>query len=269
MPFLLLGVGFAFLTFVLTGFATSAGHAQALDGQARAMATRFVAGAIQNQIMDSGVPPASLEEAAGRSGYQELRVEAGRPWQGYAVSPIMTDGVWQFRRAVVFSQLPRDATDTATYLADNDCGNAPFSSPGPWCGRKRSYWWLYDSRNDYANEISLEKLAQRRILQKFARAYSQVVDNRQAFPKPAGTSATLAALVGFGGTAGICAGSYIWAGVPLDCADLFSVWGTPRVYNYLTEDYVAILTTSTIKDATGKEVPVASQLDARARLFAQ
>ena len=141
--------------------------------------------------------------------------------------------------------------------------------PGPWCGGKDSHWWLYDSRHDYSNEISLEKSAQRRILQKFAHAYALVVDNRQAFPKPAGPSSTLAALVGYGGAAGTCVGSFVWNAVPLDCTDLFSVWGTPRVYNYLTEDYIALFTSSTIKDASGNRVPVASQLDARTRLFAQ
>ena len=234
MPLLILGFGLWFFSSLLGSIALQVGQAQAIDSQSRAVATRVVASAIQHQIMDAGAPPASLASAAATPGYQDLRLEAGRPWQSYAVSPLMVDGTWQFQRAVVFSQKQGSAVAAETYLATNACGNGDFSSPGPWCGGKDSHWWLYDSRHDYSNEISLEKSAQRRILQKFAHAYALVVDNRQAFPKPAGPSSTLAALVGYGGAAGTCVGSFVWNAVPLDCTDLFSVWGTPRVYNYLT-----------------------------------
>lgn len=269
MPLLLLGLGLWFFSALLGSMALQLGQAQSIDSQTRAVATRFVASSIQHQIMDAGSPPTSLGVAAAKPGYEDLRLEAGRPWQNYAVSPVMVDGTWQFQRAVVFSQKQSNAVDAASYLAANACGPGDFASPGPWCGGKDSHWWLYDSRHDYSNEISLEKSAQRRILQKFAHAYTLVVDNRQAFPKPIGASSTLAALVGYGGPPGACVGAFVWNSIPLDCTDLFSVWGTPRVYNYLTEDYIALFTSSTIKDAGGNRVPVASQLDARNRLLAK
>lgn len=270
MPALIfIGFGLWYIAILVGNLALQTGLLQSTDGQARAMATRAVAGAVLNQIMDTGTPPASLATAAAQPGYQDLRLEAARPWQSYALSPVLNDGTWEFQRAVVFSQRPNAAVDNARYLAAsaNACGTGGFASTGPWCGNKNSYWWLYDSRTDYPNQIALEKAAQRRIMQKFAHVYTLVSNNRQAFPNPGVASRPLAALAGFGGTAANCTGIYTWASVPLDCSDLFSVWGTPRVYNYLTEDYIAIVSTSTIKNAAGTFVPVASQLDARTRVF--
>jgi hypothetical protein len=267
MPYLIIGFGLWYLLILLGSLALQVGVLQSADSQARVMATRFVAGNVMNQIIDTGTPPVSLAVASTQPGYEDLRLEINRPWQGYAVSPIMTDGTWQFQRAVVFSQKTNTAVNTTSYLAANACGTNDFASPGPWCGSKNSYWWLYDSRTEYTNQIEMEKLAQRRILQKFAQTYGTVTDNRQVFPNPDSPSATLASLAGYGGTAANCTGLYTWGAVPLDCSDFFSVWGTPRVYNYVTEDYIAVVTTSTISDATGNPVPVATQLDLRTRVF--
>jgi hypothetical protein len=255
---------------LLNGYvALTAGRDQMLDGQQRAINTRFTAGAVMQSISETGTPPASINALASTPGFQDQRLAASIPWQGYAVSGVLNDGTWQYQRVAVFSQRRETAVDTATYLtaSTNACGTAAFNATGPWCGSKNSFWWTYDTRADYPNQVSAERAAQRRILQKFARKYEQVVNNKQVFPNPGGTAASLVNLIpGYAQTATTCTGQYMWQGVPLDCTDLYSVWGTPRVYNYISEDYIAILATSTIKDTTGAFVQVASQLDSTFRL---
>lgn len=270
MPFIAIGLLGLFTAMLLSFIANVASSARFHDYEQRAMTVRKIAGGVLQDAMETGTLPASINALATTPGYEYLRLDTQRPWQGYAVSSTFNDGTWQYQRAVVYSQRPQVATNQATYLSttSNACGTGAFNAAGPWCGSPNSWWWTWDTRSDYSNQISAERAAQRRLIQKFARVYEVVSNNKQVFPNPGSAGAAITSLLsGYTLSAATCTGVWLWKGVPLDCADLYSVWGTPRVYNYLSEDYIAVLATSPILDNNGVPVQVATQMDATVRLW--
>lgn len=236
--------------------------------QQRALQVRVLATDLNQQIRETGTAPADLATFASQPGYEHQRLAINTPWQDYAVSSTLNDGNWQYPRVTVFSQQAGTAVTTTQYLdaSHNACGSTAFDNVATWCGSKNSYWWRFDLKDEYARQISVEKAAQQRLLQKFASYYAKVSNNQQVFPNPGGSGVKLTDLiVGYSQTAATCTGQYQWQGVPLDCSDLYSVWGTPRVYNYLSEDFIAILATAPFKNSAGEDVHIASQLDATYR----
>ena len=270
MPIIAIGIFALILSLLTSLISLTASATRFHDDQQRTMNVRAVAGAVLQSTMETGVFPASVSTLATTPGYEYLRLSTNLTWQGYSFTAALNDGTWQYERVVVYSQRPQVATTPAQYLSasNNACGTGAFNATGPWCGSVNSFWWTWDMRSDYSNEISAERAAQRRLLQKFARIYELVKQNQQVFPNPGASGVPLIKLIpGYTQTATTCTGSYLWQDVPLDCADLYSVWGTPRVYNYVSEDYIAILATSTIPDNNGNPVQVATQLDGTVRLW--
>ncbi|MCD5327915.1 hypothetical protein ACFFU8_09225 [Chromobacterium piscinae] len=263
-----------FATWFLAILAGVAANQDALiewyGNQQRALQVRGLAADIYQQIRETGTVPTDLNAFSAMPGYEHQRLVINTPWQGYAVSSLLTDGNWQYQRVAMFSQPAASAVASSQYLdsSHNACGTTAFDNVATWCGSKTSYWWRFDLKDEYARQINAEKTAQRRLLQKFASYYAMVANNKQVFPNPGGSSVRLTDLLaGYSKTATSCTGQYQWQGIPLDCSDLYSAWGTPRVYNYLNEDYIAILATAPFTNAAGAAVQISSQLDATTRVF--
>lgn len=226
-----------------------------------------LADGVRQYTLENNQVPASLSQLAATAGFEYLKQDVEAAWQGYQTASL-TDSTWQYTRAAIYS-LPDSTTRVlANPLDSNDCktsGPGVFATDTTWCGTKKYYWHLVDTRETYANQIDTERLSQTRLIRKFAAAYMVVTDNKQQFPKPATTSDTLANLAGINTppapNAVNCQLAYHWQGVPLDCSDLFSVWGTDRRYEWLSEDRIAITAVTPFKNKDGNAVPVITVYD--------
>lgn len=232
----------------------------ALDTQIREITTKELASAIDAAYAESGLYPTSLTALASRPGYEYLKNTA-RPFQSMAVATNITDSDFKFNRATVFSQDPYDhpLTDT-NYLAaaNNTCGTTDFSTSTTWCGSKHSLWWKHETREIIPANLARERNRQRRLLNKFTSWYN-TGDN--TYPNPSAAAATLTALVtGFTQSATTCTGIYTWHGIPIDCTDLYSIWGTPTVYNYLSATHIVLLTKTPYTKADGTTLYISTEI---------
>jgi hypothetical protein len=67
-------------------------------------------------------------------------------------------------------------------------------------------------------------------------------------------------LSGYTGTATSCTGIYRWGDIPLDCNDLFSIFGTPVTVNRHTNESITLISRTPIVNAAGDPVAVASDI---------
>lgn len=226
-----------------------------------------LANAIRQFNRETGSFPTDLNQLTQRPGNEYLSLLKTQTWQGYAKTTAqINDGIWKFDRIAVFSQFGDTAGTSTDYLAKSSCavsGTPQFATDANWCGDEMAFWWRYESRDDYSNQIVAEREAQTRVMQKFVATYQVVINNIQAFPDIGGglTSKNLYALVGAPSDPLQCSGVWLWQGIPFDCGDLFSVWGTPRTYNRFSDDKIAILSMTNFVNNAGNAVPVSTQLD--------
>ncbi len=248
-----------------------------------------------NRYLDEkgGMAPVSLDALIATPGYAEAyqyKIAAGPHGDGpfLAVFPI-TRGSNTFSRVIVYMPPYDGSISAADYLlaAHNACGTTNASADGPWCGNTKGSYWITDTIDRLSLELSHERLQQQTTLKKFAQIYSTY----QIYPNPGagdGSAVRLIDLIsGYSATAATCTGiwkaqvvtagcstynaksvpmscSAQWADLPLTCEDLYSIWGTPRVYNFLSKDRIALhVEAPWIEETGGKPYIVASQLDSR------
>jgi hypothetical protein len=210
---------------------------------------------------EKGTMPASLDALIAEPGFEYLGSYRNQ-WMGYAVSGTLTDGTWQFERAAMWTARRKDGG--ATYATENECGTGDVYTAQSWCGAKDGTWFRVESREFFPDEITQEKVRQRRTLQLLADYWTA----KQSFPRVGNNGVTLAsgqlaplpALVGYTGTAATCSGVYTWMGIPFDCGALFDVWGSPVGYQYQNDAYVILASEAPFASATGVRVIVASPL---------
>ena len=256
-----------------------------------------------NRYLDEqgGSAPVSLDTLAGTAGYQQaLEYKTGGPHGDgpyLAVFPI-TREMNTFSRVIVYMPPYDGSISSDDYLlsANNACGATDARVDGPWCGNPKGSYWVTDTINRLSIELSRERLQQQTTLKKFAQLYSTY----QIYPNPGtgdGGAVKLIDLIpGYSpmAKATTCTGiwkaqvatpgcttmaargipmtcSAQWADLPLTCDDLYTIWGTPRVYNFLSQDRIALYAeagpaTAPWKDEHNVPYIVASQLDSRESL---
>lgn len=222
--------------------------------------TRIAEG-LQAYRAETGNLPASLDALQIVPGFEQLRSYRNQ-WQQYVATGALNDGTWQFHRAATWTVVRRDGG--ANYALENACGAGGVLSAQSWCGSKDGTWHRIETKETFADEVTQEKVRQRRTLQLFADYWTA----KQDFPRTGvngltlgvGQLAALPALVGYTGSASNCAGVYAWMGIPFDCAALFDVWGNPVGYQYQNSAYVILASESPITLATGSRLIVASPL---------
>lgn len=264
------------------------------DHLAESRHTRTIALAqLVNRYLDErgGTAPVSLTALAATPGFQEanqFQLSAGPHGDGpfLAVFP-MTNGTNTYSRIIVYMPPYDGSISAADYLlaANNACGTTAASQAGAWCGDPKGSYWITDTIDRIAIELSRERTQQQQTLKKFAQIYS----TNQIYPNPGTGNASALTLIsllpGYSATAATCTGVWKaqigvagcttkgakgpltcteqWQAIPLTCEDLYTIWGTPRVYNFLEKDRIALYAEAPWKDIGGLPNIVASQLDSR------
>ena len=81
-----------------------------------------------------------------------------------------------------------------------------------------------------------------------------------SFPNPGIGTVTLAAQVGYAGSAGNCAGVWNWGGIPLGCDDLFTTRGQEVAYVYQSSKSIELTAPSVWRSNTGQVVALSIPL---------
>lgn len=213
---------------------------------------------IQQYFNDFGTYPTSLTALSATAGFEQTR-SLFDSWQGYAISPVLIDSTWQFSRAVLFSNNPVRGVTPTNYLSLNACGAGTFFVASSWCGSKSSAWYRSESRETYSNLINTQRARLNRTLQRFGDYYNA----NNTFPSGVlvNTTATLASLVGYSGTSLNCTGTYQWAGVPIDCTDMFDQWGNLVGFNFFSASHITLISETPLFNAAGTRMIVAADFN--------
>jgi len=216
-----------------------------------------VSSAIEQYANEFGAYPDDLDALATQAGFEFIRpalVQSNTI--GYAKADNLTDSTWQFHRAAVFTLKFSQGETAADYKTINTCGSGALESASAWCGSNDSFWARHETKVRHVQDLIGERVRQQRLMQKIVNDYN----TNGAFRSPGGDSASLVSLVGYSGTAKNCSGMYAWGPIPIDCMDLYSVWGTPTVINFFSEQHVTVVAESSIKDSGGSFIGVATDM---------
>lgn len=190
------------------------------------------------------------------SGYEYLKSYNLERFQFNSASNI-NDGYWRFNRATLWFESPNDSVGSAYLDADhNTCGASSFSASPSWCGRRQSIWGKIEEKNNFGTQMLAEKQRLYRTIRKFYQRYSA---DGLFTPMANGQSATLASLVGLPNTPSACVSNYVYNKIPLDCSDLFNLWGVPVVLNKITDNHIALVNRTLVKDSSGQFVRLAEE----------
>lgn len=236
------------------------------QNRARALHVKAASESLEQYFMEHGAFPASMSTLSSTTGFEQTRGTV-MPWQGYAVSNILDDGVWRYQRAVFFSMDPKRGVDSVTYLSDqaNTCGTQPFQTASAWCGMRSSRWYRRETRDFYHDQIATQRVRMHRTLQKFANFYN----TKRKFPDQAidaaklgeGTIHSLQSLVGFPGTGNTCSGTFTYMDIPIDCGDMFDQWGNPIGYQFQNDQHIILTSETPIMTSSGTRLLVATEYD--------
>jgi hypothetical protein len=212
--------------------------------------------------------PASLAALSTSPGYEHVRSSLNT-WQGYGVSPSISDALWTFQRVVVFTNDPTKKSST-DYLAANECGTGGYDTAQSWCGSKTSMWYRKESREAINEQIVTQRARLNRLTQKFATYFNGpaplTIGVAQKYPDKDRSNvslapnsiSSLAALVGYSGAANNCSGEYQFQGLPIDCGDMFDLWGGKIGYQFINGDHIILVSETPIFDSSGNRVVIAA-----------
>ncbi|MBF6615619.1 MAG: hypothetical protein ITG07_02725 [Candidimonas sp.] len=220
---------------------------------------KAVISAISDQHSGGSAPYLTPSQIVASQGYEHLRTRGWERLQFTGVSGIGTgvsgigNEIWRFNRAAIWFESPYHYVGNEAYLsaANNACGNGQFSASESWCGREQSIWGKIESKGGYSALVFAEKQRLSRTMSKFYKRYNK---DRTFSSIPNGSSSTLAALVGYTGTASACAHIFSYNEIPFDCHDLFNYWGVPVVFHKFTDLHVALANRTEIFDGSGNPV---------------
>jgi len=213
---------------------------------------------------ETGAFPVSISGLSASVGFEHARGYAEN-WQGFAVSPQLNDGVWRYHRAVLFSNDPSRGVTPTVYLAANACGTGGYDVAASWCGAKGSKWFRRETRERFNDQIVTQRVRMGRMLQKLADYYN----SNGAFPNldnlglalAADSSTALRTLAGYAGTSQTCTGTFHYMGVPVDCGDMFDLWGAPIGYQFVSDKRVLLVSETPLYNASGNRIVVAAEYD--------
>lgn len=269
MPFIVIAL-FTWFMWAVTSVEDTASNAQDhYAAKVRRARTEGLAEAINQYINETGSSPATLAALVSQPGYTHTRQyqpDSGPHSNGpYYYTASITDAAGTTYNRVVAYLPPQDNSLTATtYLdaANNTCGGTAPNTDNPWCGNTSGIYWHRDTRDQMDAQLVEERTQQITTLKKFAAHYSK----NQSYPDPGtglNTAVTLISrLTGYGLTATTCAGIWNWSGIPLGCEDLYTRWGTPRVYNYIATKWIALYAEAPYYES-GQPIAIATQHDNR------
>lgn len=237
---------------------------QRYQSQIRQMQVVALAENMEQFYIETTSLPADLGSLASSFGFEHNRGNLDS-WQGYAISPVLNDGIWEFTRAVLFSKNPTTGVTPAIYLASNACGTGSFDSALSWCGSKDSRWFRRETRERYNDQITTQRARMIRMLQKFSDHYNV----HSSFPQKDNLGVDLAlnsisklsTLVGYSGTAANCSGTFNFMNVPVDCGDMFDQWGGHIGYQFVSKKRIMLTSETPIFNASANRVVVASEYD--------
>jgi hypothetical protein len=215
-----------------------------------------------------GTYPVSMSALAATPGFS-YTASLVNGWQGYGLSPVITDTNWQFRRAVLFTNDPTKGVSVSAYLATNNisrpggpmCGVGGFNTAVTWCGSDTSMWYRAESRDEFNDRINNERARVNRLSRKFASYYNgngnyPILDGSNT-PLTVNSVTSLASLVGYAGGAGNCSGQFVYQGIPIDCGDMFNSWGLPIGYQFISGAHIILVSETPIINAAGVPLIIA------------
>ena len=138
----------------------------------------------------------------------------------------------------------------------NRCASADFSSATSWCSDTEVPWRRIESRETISQEYLKQHLRLNRTVQKIYRHYElngTLVNTKASGTLSDGDYGTLAALTSVS-SASTCSGVIDWGGIPMDCSDLYSVWGTAVSYNYLSSSDGFLVVSTPFTDKSGNKL---------------
>ena len=219
---------------------------------------------IQQYFIETSVFPATIATLSASSGFQHTQ-SLTDSWQGYGLSPTITDTVWSFKRAVFFSNDPSKGVNAASYLTTNACGTGSYATATSWCGAATGQWFRTETREHFNEKISTQRVRMGRVLQRFADYYNanqKFPDkNESAVALGANSISSLNTLAGYGSGAVACTGTFSYMGVPIDCADMFDLWGGVIGYQFITSKHIVLISETPLYNNSDTRVIVAADFD--------
>ncbi len=179
----------------------------------------------------------------------------------YALSNDLSDGTWEYKRFVLFSQNPQKRISFTDFLSvsKNVCGSQNFYNDESWCVRlPNAKWWTVETREDYINRIKDQHTRLEKTLKKFIKYFNK----NQKFPvtKPdstilsSGEQINLPSFVGYGGTAENCDGPYDLHGIPLNCDDIYDQYGNKVYYTLNSTSSIYLFVNTKAKSSSGNYI---------------
>lgn len=238
--------------------------AAAYRQQSRIASLAHLSAGIARFQSETGNLPASLDQLVATTGYADLRSYQDS-WQAYVLSAPLNDGTWIYQRAVAISRDPSDGVSHADYLALNRCGAGGAAAAPTWCGEPSGAWFRQESREEFSYQMTVQRGRHHRMLHKWAAYYSVAqrfpdVD-KDGNPLAAGSTTELRQLVGYAGTAAACSGPFVYAGIPVDCGELFDLWGGAVAYQYIDGRHIVIVSEAPFHFADNTRPLIATDLE--------
>ncbi len=218
---------------------------------------------IEKYIDETNNIPSTLSDVYTYQGYEYLKplseyiqLQSGTITQsGYLPT---------YNRLVIATDIIGNLANS-TFWTNNTCGAGTVQTASNWCGNNTVKWSKIETRSDYLDQISNERLKQQWLLSKFAEYYSA----NQKFPitkydtstiSP-GDSITLNSVVNNNSAYKTCSGIYNFETIPLDCNDLHNKWGNPIEYYYITSKHIVIMSKTKYQYNDGSYQYIINDLD--------
>lgn len=218
--------------------------------------------------LDTHTLPSNLTDITGTAGYEHLGT-ATNTSVGYARSLEITDTKWRFRRSMLYSHNNAGATALSTRWTSNGCSTASsssfFNETEAWCGEGDWNWYVFENRSVFNAEMAMQRARQQRTMQKFATYYTA----NQAFPNKDRYNASLTAGSGYAittlsagpSTASTCGSTYLWMSIPIDCEDMFDIWGNKLTYIYHSDNRISISSSTPFRNNSNSSITIGTDLD--------
>lgn len=219
-----------------------------------------VAEAIEQYRLENNVYPSDLNSLKKTPGFEHISGSLDLN-QGYAISGDIVDDMWVFKRAAFFAYDSANGVTQANYLSTNACGTNGFYVEKSWCGGDQYNWFRWESRDEYNYLITTQRARLILLNQKIANYFNAY----QRFPNSDKNSVALApnsntslvSLTGYSGNAKECSGQWQFHGIPIDCADMFDIWGGLIGYQFIDDNHVVLTSESPIFNAAGNRIVIA------------
>lgn len=215
---------------------------------------------IEQYYRENNSFPADLSTLISTPGYEYIAGSLGLN-QGYAVSGSIVDSIWTFQRMVTFRFDSSNGLNETAYLTTNACGSGAFGVAQSWCGAKQSLWFKRENRESFNGLIVTQRARLIRLSQKFANYFNK----NQKYPNTdknsvalvANTNTSLVTLTGYAGTAKNCSTQLQYSGIPIDCGDLYDLWGGQVGYQFIDNNHFILTSEPPILNAAGNRVVIA------------